>query len=103
MQKKFPEAYALGKKTYELSTTCNTADKWYLISAAYAGAYNDAKNEIIKNGGTITLDQDVLTGVLTSGQTSVAIEILLDEKKKNPQAGAQIDAYIKQLLAMPRK
>jgi hypothetical protein len=48
-------------------------------------------------------DPDVLGGVVSSGQIGVAIEMLNDAKKKNPAIAGQVDEYIKQLLAMPRK
>jgi tetratricopeptide (TPR) repeat protein len=105
MQKKFDEAYALGKKTYDLSITCNNALKWMLVSAAYAGKYKEAKAYAYAKDSTqsFAFDQDVLGGVVTSGQIPVAIEMLQEAKKESPQAAAQIDGYIQQLLAMPRK
>lgn len=99
VQKKYPEAYALGKKTYDLSITCNDALKWYLISAAYAGAYRDAAQYVIAKGQVPPLDPDVLSGLVNSGQTNLAIEILQEAKRKNPELAPQIDEYIKQLLA----
>ncbi len=103
MQKKFAEAYALGKETYELSTTCATADKWFLLSGVYAGKYAEAKNEVIKSGGTITFDQDVLSAAVSTNQITLAIELLNQAKKERPEVAKEVDAYIQQLIAMPRK
>jgi len=88
MQNKFPEAYATAREIYDLSITCNDAQKWYMLSAAYAGAYKDAKAHVKEKGQTVAFDQDVLGAIVSTGQMSVAIEILLDlkkEKQKNAQ------------------
>jgi predicted Zn-dependent protease len=103
MQKKFDEAYAVAKETYDLSITCNDALKWMMIAAAYDGKYVEAKAYAASKGQDLGLDPDVMGGVVASGQTDVAIDILNDAKKKNPAMATQIDAYIKQLLAMPKK
>lgn len=98
MQGKHKEAYELSKEVYDLSTNCNNADKWYLISAAYAGKYKDAKEDILKKGGTVGFEQEVLTGFATTGQIGLAIEYLQELKKTRPDLASQIDAYIGQLL-----
>ena len=103
MQKKFDEAYAVGRATYDLSITCGDALKWMMISAAYDGKYKEAKAYAASKGQDLGLDPDVIGGVVASGQIGVAIEILNDAKKKNPTIASQVDAYIKQLLALPRK
>ncbi len=103
VQKKFNEAYALGRKTYDLSITCTDALKWMMISGAYNGKYKEAKAYALSKGQDLGFDPDVLGGVVSSGQIGIAIELLNDAKKKNPELTTQIDAYIKQLLAMPRK
>ena len=102
LQKKTTEAYTLGKDTYDLSITCHDALKWYMISAAYAGKYTEAQAYASSKGQDLGLDPDVIGGVVASGQTSVAISILNDAKKKHPELASQIDGYIKQLLA-PKK
>jgi O-antigen ligase/tetratricopeptide (TPR) repeat protein len=102
LQKKMQDAYALGKETYDLSITCNDALKWYLLSAAYAGHYKEAKAYAISKGQTPALDPDVIAGVIASGQTSLAIELLQETKKANPSLAPQIDQYINQVLA-PKK
>ncbi len=103
VQKKFDQAYALGRQTYDLSITCNDALKWMMISAAYDGKYKEAKAYAASKGQDISFDPDVLSGIVSSGQINVAIEILNEEKKKNPAIAKEIDEYIKQLLAAPKK
>lgn len=102
IQKKYPEAYALGKKTYDLSITCTDALKWYLIGAAYSGSYKEARDYAISKGQMPALDPDVLTGIISSGQIALAIELLQEAKRNNPSIASQVDEYIKQLLA-PKK
>ena len=103
LQQKFAEAYALGKSTYDLSISCTDALKWYMLTAAYAGKYTEAKEYSASKGQDLGFDVDVLQGVISSGQTKVAIDILQDIKKKNPSMAAQVDAYIKQILLAPKK
>lgn len=103
IQKKFDEAYALGRQTYDLSITCTDALKWMMISGAYDGKYKEAKAHANSKGQDVAFDADVLGGVVSAGQVGVAIEILNEAKKSNPAIAAQVDEYIKQLLAMPKK
>ena len=103
VQQKFAEAYALGRTTYDLSITCNDALKWYMVSAGYAGQYKEAKGYVLSKGQDPGIDQDVIAGVLSSGQIAVGIELLNELKKKDPSLAPQIDAYIKQLLLAPKK
>ena len=102
IQKKYAEAYALGREVYDMSITCNDAQKWYLISAAYAGAYKEAVKDVLSRGQKPPLDTDVLSGLIATGQTGLVVEILQEAKKTNPELAAQIDAYIAQVLA-PKK
>ncbi|MFA6608773.1 MAG: O-antigen ligase family protein [Candidatus Paceibacterota bacterium] len=102
MERKYPQAYALGRETYDLAPEYPDATKWYLLSAAYAHAFKEARAYIISNGRTIPFDGDVLNALVVTGQTSIAIEILQEVKKSNPQYGPQVDEYIKQILA-PKK
>jgi predicted Zn-dependent protease len=103
MQNKFPEAYATAREIYDLSITCNDAQKWYMLSAAYAGAYKDAKAHVKEKGQTVAFDQDVLGAIVSTGQMSVAIEILLDLKKEKPELASQVDEYIRQILNQANK
>ena len=56
-----------------------------------------------ENGGTISFDNDVLTALVNTGQTGAAIEMLIALKKEKPEYGDQVDTFIKQMLANPRK
>jgi hypothetical protein len=103
VEKKFPEAYDLSKKTYDLSITCHDAMKWYMIGAAYDGKFTEARADAISRGQTPEVDQDILGGVLVSGQSTVAIGLLQELKKAHPEMATQIDDYIKQLLLAPKK
>ncbi len=103
IQKKFDEAYALGRSTYDLSISCTDALKWMMISGAYAGKYKEAKAYAASKGQDLGFDPDVLGGIVSSGQINIAIDLLNDAKKKNPELTSQVDGYIKQLLALPRK
>lgn len=97
LQKKNAEAYALGRETYDQSITCNGSLKWYMISAAYAGKYKEAKEHVISKGQEVAVDADMIVGVVSSGQIPLAIELLLELKKSNPSLAGQIDEYIKTL------
>ena len=97
LQKKFAQAAALGKETYDLSIDCTDALKWYMISAAYAGQYTEAKAYAISKGQEPAVDPDALAGIITSGQIQLAIQLLQEMKKTNPSIAPQIDAYIKQI------
>ncbi len=73
-----------------------------MIAGAYSGKYKEAESYALSKGQTHDLDPDVISGIVASGQTAVAVEVLQEAKKKNPSLAAQIDDYIKQLLA-PKK
>lgn len=103
IQGKYPQAYALAKETYELEPAYKEAQKWYVLSATYAGAYKEARDEIVRNGGLVEFDQDVLNALVSTNQTTTAIELLRELAKSRPDLAAQIDAYIKQLLAAQKK
>ena len=47
--------------------------------------------------GNIDLDQDILGSMVSTGQKQLAIQVLLDAKKDNPQLGTQVDAYISRI------
>ncbi len=102
LQRKFADAYALGRTTYDLSITCADALRWYLVSASYAGQYMEAKAYAASKGQNPPVDQDVIAGVLNSGQISLGIELLNQLKKSDPSLAPQIDAYIKQLLVQKK-
>lgn len=103
IQRKFPEAYATAREVYDMSITCANAQKWYMLSAAYAGAYKEAKAHVIEKGQTVAFDADVLGAVVSTGQLQLAIELLLEVKKEKPELAPQVDEYIKQILNQSNK
>ncbi len=103
LEKKYPQAYALGRETYDLAPKYPDAKKWYLMTAVYANAYKEARAYIISNGGTVPFDADVLNAAVTARQISLAIEILQEVKRTNPEYASQVDAYIKEILAPTKK
>lgn len=103
MEKKFAEAYALGRETYDLAPAYPDAKKWYMLSAAYAHALKEARTYILSKGHDAPLDSDVLNALVTTGQIPLAIEMLQELKKTNPEYAPQVDAYIQQILAPGKK
>ncbi|MCF7843462.1 O-antigen ligase family protein [Candidatus Gracilibacteria bacterium] len=103
IQQKFADAYATSREVYDLSITCNGAQKWYMLSAAYAGAYKDAKAHVIEKGQTVAFDQDVLGAIVSTKQLPLAIEILLELKKDKPELATQVDDFIRQILGEANK
>lgn len=102
MQNKSKEAYELARDTYDLSITCQNAQKWYMISSVYAGKYDEALTDILKRDQKVDFDSDVLSAAVSTGQTQLAVKILQELKKKSPEYGPQVDEYIKQILAQPK-
>lgn len=99
MEKKYKEAFVLARETYQLQPAYPDAQKWYMLSAAYGGAFKDARAELMANGQVVPFDADILNAIVGTGQISLAIELLNEVKKTNPEYTAQVDAYIKNLLA----
>jgi hypothetical protein len=99
LESKYKEAYALATQTYDLEPAYQDAQKWYVLSAVYAGAFKEARSHVMANGQTIPFDGDVLNAIVSTGQIPLAIELLNEVKKESPQYSQQIDAYIKNLLA----
>ncbi len=103
MQGKFDQAYALAKETYDLAPAYGDALKVYMLSAAYAKKWNEARLYALSQGQTVTLDGDILNALVSTGQTATAISLLNELKQANPEYASQVDEYIKQLLAAPKK
>jgi hypothetical protein len=99
MEKKFADAYAVARSTYDLAINCPDALKWYTVTAAYAGQFEDARAYATSKGQTVVADPDILSGVVAAGQTNLAVKLLNEMKLANPSLASQIDAYIQQLLA----
>jgi O-antigen ligase len=102
-ERKFPEAYALAKQTYDIAPVFTDAAKWYVLTAVYDSKFSEARAHIAANGQTVPFDNDILGALVSSGQIQLAIQLLQELKKTNPELATQVDAYIKQLLAQPRK
>lgn len=99
LQKKYADAYALAKTTYDSAPAYQEAQKWYVVSAAYSGAFKEARVHVAENGQTVPFDADVLTAVVSTGQIQLALELLNEVKRTNPEYASQVDAFIKKLLA----
>ncbi len=102
LQRKMDDAYKLAKETYDLGINCNDALRWYMVSAAYAGKYEEANAYSQSKGQTYPVDVDVILGVVASGQKDLAIKMLQEMKKKDPSLAPQIDEFIKQILAQKK-
>lgn len=100
LQQKYAETYPIAKETYDSGIKCDNAQKWFLVSAAYAGKYKEAKEYVVSKGQQVNLDQDVLSALVVTNQKPQAIEMLEDLKKQNPEKATEIDTYIKQLQAL---
>ena len=103
MERKYKEAYALATETYNLEPAYVDAQKWYVLSAVYNGAFKEARAKAAANGQTVPFDGDILNAIVSTGQVSLAIELLNELKKTNPEYTTQIDAYIKNMLAGAKK
>jgi O-antigen ligase len=99
VQDKTAQAYTLAKETFDVVPQYGQAEKIYLLASVYANKWNEAKSYVVSKGQSVAFDPDVLNGLVTTKQISAAIQYLNDLKKSNPEYGAQVDAYIKQLLA----
>lgn len=100
---KYPQAAALAEQTYRDAPDYPDAVKWYLTSAALAHTYEAAEATIAADGKMIPADADVVRALVTSGQVKLALNLLANIKKANPQYTAEIDAFIKEILAQPIK
>lgn len=99
MQRKYAEAYALARETYDLAPEYGDAKKWYMLSAAYASSYKEASDYIASKGQVMDFDQDILNALVNTRQIPLAIQILQDLKKSKPETATQVDAFMKQILA----
>lgn len=99
IQNKTAEAYTLAKQTFDLVPQYGEAAKIYLLSAVYAKKWEEARGYIASKGMTVPFDSDILSGLVATKQITLAVNLLTELKKTNPEYTAQVDAYIKQLLA----
>ncbi len=99
LQTKVNEAYALAQETYDYVPEYGEAAKMYLITAAYAKKWGEARAHIVASGQTVQFDVDALSALVTTKQNTLAIQYLNELKASNPAYGPQVDAYIQQILA----
>jgi tetratricopeptide (TPR) repeat protein len=99
VQNKTAEAYTLAKETFDYAPAYPDATKTFLVAAAYANKWQEAKSYVASKGGSTAFDPDVLSALVGSKQISAAIAYLNELKAANPSYATQVDAYIKQLLA----
>ena len=91
------EAYNIAMNAYLLEPAYTEAQKFYVISAVYAHKLDEAKKVLLKNNQTVPVDNDIINSLVQNGQKNEAINLLLDYKKKNPEASIQVDSAIKQI------
>lgn len=97
------EAYTLAQETFDSAPAYSEAAKIYLLSSVYTKKWNEARAHITSKGQTVPFDADVLTALVSTKQITLAIQLLNELKQASPEYTAQVDAYIKQLLAAPSK
>ena len=102
-QGKYKEAYSLARATYDLQPAYDASQKWLMINSVYVKDYKNTKAYVDGKSGEFPFDGDVLNSAVSTGQISLAIEMLNDLKKKSPEYAGQVDAYIKSLLAPVKK
>ncbi len=103
IQGKSAEGYALAKETYDSATAYPDAAKMLLLSSAYAFKWNESRAYITSHGQTVPFDADILNALVTTKQIPLAIQLLNELKANKPEYAAQVDAYIKELLAGGKK
>jgi hypothetical protein len=75
----------------------------YQLASVYLGKLGEAKAYIASKGEPAAFDADVLSALVSTKQITLAISLLNELKRTNPEYTEQVDAYIKQLLASPAK
>lgn len=103
LQGKFDQAYVLAKETYDLAPGFPEAAKILALAAAYDKKWNETRAYLMARGQNVPFDADILGALVSTGQTGLAIQLLNELKATSPQYADQIDTYIKQLLAAPKK
>lgn len=99
VQKKYAQADALSKKIFLAAPDFPTAMKLYVVCAIYDGKIAEARATIAQVGKQFPIDADVVNALVDTKQYDLAIQALLTLKKDHPEAAAQVDAYINQVLA----
>lgn len=103
LQGKTADAYTLARETYDVAPAYPDAAKMYLLASVYANKWNEARAYIASKGQTVPFDGNVLEALVSTKQIPLAIEFLNELKRTSPEYAAQVDAYIKELLAAPKK
>lgn len=103
MENKYKEAYVLAKETYGLQPLYNDAQNWLMLSSVYNRNFKEAKLFVDSKGGEFVLNGDILNALASTKQVPLALELLNDLKKTHPEYADQVDAYIKNMLASPKK
>jgi O-antigen ligase len=98
-QRKFTEANDLARRTFLSAPEYVNAMKLYVITAIYANKIEEARNTLASVKKVIPVDNDILSALIDAKQYDVAIALLLQMKKEQPSLGAQIDEYIKTIVA----
>jgi O-antigen ligase len=96
---KTSQAYDLARQTLDLAPAYPEAQRMVVVAGIYAGKYAEAKSYLASKGITMGFDPDILSALLANKQISLAVAMLNDLKKTNPEYGPQVDAYIKEILA----
>lgn len=97
------EAYTLARETFDSAPVYGDAAKIYLLSSVYAKKWGEARVYLTSKGQTVPFDADILSALVSTKQITLAIQLLNELKQTSPEYTAQVDAYIKQLLAAPAK
>lgn len=97
------EAYALARETFDSAPAYGDAAKIYLLASVYANKWSEARAYLTAKGQTVPFDADILSALVSTKQITLAIQLLNELKQTSPEYTAQVDAYIKQLLASPAK
>ncbi len=97
------EAYTLARETFDSAPAYGDAAKIYLLSSVYVKKWSEARAYLTSKGQTVPFDADILSALVSTKQITLAIQLLNELKQTSPEYTAQVDAYIKQLLAAPTK
>lgn len=97
-QKEFGEAYDISKRIFLAAPDFSNAMKLYVVCAIYANKLEDARVTLASVEKTIPVDGDILNTLVDAKQYDVAIALLLQLKKDQPELAGQVDEYIKTVI-----
>lgn len=98
-QGKFSQAYEEAKRVFLVAPEFANAMKLYVVASIYANKIDEARATLASVNKTIAVDGDILSALVDARQYDIAIALLLQMKKEQPGSAAQIDQYIKDVLA----